>query len=140
MKLACVVILAALAACSAHRPEVAACAHPGSAYAPPAFGSRANAEQYVRLLHAGGRVTLLHAGGGPVLVVYVYGASVPDVAIAAYRAAEGRWWRMREWGGVLPELHQAELHEAVVEGGAVLVVGARSKNRCLLVAPEAHAG
>jgi len=129
MRKGCVFALLLLTASCAQQHDPVRCPHRGAPYAPPGFGSRGDADLYVRALSAGGRVALLKAGAQSVLVVYVHGMGIPDLAIAAYRASGGHWLRAAEWSG-----GPAEAHSARLDRGAVVVVGERSGFSCVLIA------
>ncbi len=50
---------------------------------------------------------MLRVGKKEILVLYVYGSGIPDIAIAAYRFAEGKWCRASEVGPAPGGIHRA---------------------------------
>jgi hypothetical protein len=102
---------------------------------PAAFESRDAAAKYVSGLFAGGDVDTLKVGKKEVLVVYVYGSGVPDIAIAAYRFSDGKWVLASEWSPPT-----VEIHKAVVSEGDVVVVGAKTGKKWILLKADENGG
>ena len=98
---------------------------------PAEFESRATAVKYVSKLSAGGAVDMLKVGNKDVLVVYIYGSGVPDIAIAAYRLSQNRWILAAEIDGAL-----GGIHKAVVSDGAIILVGSKTEERLVLLEAE----
>lgn len=98
---------------------------------PPIFESRDAAEQYVKKCWAGGAVEILRAGKNDVLVLYLYGSGIPDIAIAAYRFVDGKWARASE---VKPS--PAGLHRACVRNGAIVITSDHSSEEVVLLATD----
>ena len=98
---------------------------------PAVFSSRRVAESYVTKLPAGGSVDVLRYGGEEVIVVYVYGSGVPDIAIAAYRMKDGVWQR-----AALVRPSVRGLHRAIEKDGAIVIVAGDSDETETLLPAE----
>jgi hypothetical protein len=95
---------------------------------PTAFDSRDAAAAYAHGRVAGGDVDMLKVGDTDVLIVYIHGSGVRDIAIAAYRLSEGHWQ-------LATQFHPppGEVHKAIVSGKEVVVIGERTKRQWTLL-------
>jgi hypothetical protein len=89
---------------------------------PASFESKQAAVEFVHGLFASGEVAELRVADQSVLVVFIFGSGLPEIAIAGYTLAEGHWQLKSE---VRPP--SVEFHKAVVVGKEIVLVGEESK-------------
>ena len=85
---------------------------------PASFESKQAAVEFVHGLFASGDVAELRVADQGVLVVFIFGSGLPEIAIAGYTFAEGHWQLKSE---VNPP--SVEFHKAVVVGKEIVLVG-----------------
>jgi hypothetical protein len=89
---------------------------------PASFESKQAAVEFVHGLFASGDVEELRVDGQTVLVVFIYGSGLPEIAIAGYTFVKGHWQLKSK---ILPP--SVEFHKAVVVGKEIVLVGEDSK-------------